>query len=68
MDNSERAIGFGSPAKYALGSPESRAAARALADAKRESPKIIMIGRREPDGRRINVLLYEGGQMITKEM
>jgi hypothetical protein len=56
---------FPSPAQYKLGSPESRAAARAMADAKREPPRIILLGRRASDGKPIMIRIYKGGHTET---
>lgn len=53
---------FPHPSTFAIGSPESRAAARALADAKREPPKVILIGRRADDGALLSV--FEPGGIV----
>jgi hypothetical protein len=59
---------FPSPASYGLGSPESRAAAQAMADAKREPPQVMLLGKRTSDGKPITILIYKGGHTETKEM
>ena len=58
---------FPSPAQYRLGSPGSRAAARAMADAKREPPQVVLIGRRASDSKMITILVYKGGHTVEDE-
>ncbi len=68
MHNSQPTNGFPSPANYVLASAESRAAARAMADAKRESPEVILIGKRASDDKVIHILVYNNGHSVTKEI
>jgi hypothetical protein len=66
--NSPATSGFPSPAHYGLGSPESRAAARAMADAKRGDAEMMLIGKRAGDGKVVKILVYKGGHMVEEEM
>ena len=58
---------FPSLAQYRLGSPESRAAARAMADAQREPPEVVLYGKRASDGKMVTILIYKGGHAETIE-
>jgi hypothetical protein len=39
-----------------------------MADAKRESPQVLLIGKRASDGKLLTILIYKGGHTETKEM
>jgi hypothetical protein len=58
---------FPNPGRFLLGSPESRAAARAMADAKREPPKVIVWDCRHSDGKLVRIDIY-GTRYVEREM